>query len=256
MDLSGIQDIELSKIYQILVIDDDLAILETLDLYLSNSGYEVHTASTGTEALNSFNMLNPELIICDLRLPDIDGLELIDIFNDASPDVPIIAFSGFGKIKDVTEAIRRGASDYLIKPIVDFNQFDNAIKSALIGQYQKTEDKAFHLAKLDSYSIENKELINNLKFLNDDPSTARQIQLQLLPEPDSIINNYNFQHTIIPSPSFCNIFLDYFQLDKNYICFYIADISVHSDNSVFVNMLLKSLIHSNLLLKTKRELLV
>ena len=82
MNLSRNQDIELSKIYQILVIDDDLAILETMNVYLSNSGYDVHTASSGTEAINSFNMLNPELIICDLRLPDIDGLELIEIFNN------------------------------------------------------------------------------------------------------------------------------------------------------------------------------
>ncbi|MFT5452905.1 MAG: sigma-B regulation protein RsbU (phosphoserine phosphatase) [Enterobacterales bacterium] len=243
MDLSTHQDVELSKIYQILVIDDDVSILETMNVYLSNSGYEVHTASNGTEALNSFNMLSPELIICDLRLPDIDGLELIAMFNDASPEVPIIAFSGMGTIKDVTEAIRRGASDYLIKPIIDFNQFDNAIKSALIEQYQKTKDNDLHQVTLDSYSFESTELIKNLKFLNDEPSAARQIQLQFLPEPDTLINNYNFQHTIIPSPSFSNIFLDYFQLDKNYICFYIAEISIHNDNIVFVNMLVRSLIN-------------
>ena len=184
-------DINLSKVDKILVIDDDLAILDILNVYLSNSGYDVHTASNGIEALNSFHILNPELIICDLRLPDIDGLELIEIFKDSCPDVPIIAFSGFGKIKDVTEAIRRGASDYLIKPIVDFDQFDNAIKTALIDQYQmvdniyhldkEVKDKVFQRAMLKSYSYENNELVKNLKFLNDDPTTARKIQLQLLP---------------------------------------------------------------------------
>ena len=54
-------------------------------------------------------MLYPKLIICDLRLPDIDGLELIETFNVARLDIPIIAFSGYGKVKDVTETIRRGA---------------------------------------------------------------------------------------------------------------------------------------------------
>ncbi|PCJ49965.1 MAG: hypothetical protein COA74_04025 [Gammaproteobacteria bacterium] len=246
MNTSGYQNIAQSKIYQILVVDDDVTILETMDIYLSSSGYDVHTASSGIEALNSFNLHKPELILCDLRLPDIDGLELIEIFKDTSPETPIIAFSGLGKIKDVVEAIRKGATDYITKPILDFKTFDEAIESALECQSGVNNVIDDNTAYDKQKNLENNELVKNLHYLTSDPITARQFQLQLLPAPETFIGKYKFQHTIIPSASFGNVFLDYFQLDKNYICFYIADISTLNENSVFANILLKSLINQPL----------
>ena len=225
--------------HRVLVIDDDPIILENMNIYLSDNGYKVYTAVNGAEGLISFDEVKPELVICNLRMPDIDGLKLIESFHITDSTIPIIIISGSAQIKDVVEALRLGAIDYLVKPITDFHMFDSAIESALLNQHIQNESVYLNISKQSATN----ELTEHLKILNGDQAASKRVQLQLLPESYQKIGNFTFQHTIIPSPTHGGDFLDYFEIDDNFIGFYIADISGHGESSAFATMLLKSLIN-------------
>jgi len=228
------------KIQQtILAIDDDNLVRESLSIYLEDSGYIVVQANGGAEGLKLFHEVNPDLVLCDLRMPDIDGLTVISKLAEESPETPVIVISGAGMIQDVVEALRLGATDYLVKPIGDLSVLEHSVDSALQAANLKLENKRYR----DDLEFANSELSNNLEVLQQDQEAGRQAQLQLLPDPETQIGDYSFSHTIYPSLFLSGDFLDHFEIDEQYIGFYIADISGHGSASAFVTMMLKSLIN-------------
>jgi two-component system KDP operon response regulator KdpE len=100
---------------RLLVVDDEPAILLTVQLSLGHHGYQADTAATGEEALRLFGMLNPDLVILDLGLPDIDGLEVIRRLR-LETAAPIIVLSVRGAERDKVAALDLGADDYVTKP--------------------------------------------------------------------------------------------------------------------------------------------
>ena len=114
----------------ILTIDDEENIRDSFRMFLEDYDYKVIEAENGREGLEIFSREKPDLVICDLRMPEIDGLEVIEKIKDDSPDTPIIVVSGTGIISDAIEAIRRGAWNYLLKPIQDMSVLLHAINQA------------------------------------------------------------------------------------------------------------------------------
>ena len=100
---------------KVLVVDDELSIRDYLRLGLQYEGFEVLTAETGKEALQTFQDQTPDLIILDRMLPDGDGLEVCRELRAVS-DVPILMLSARGEVEDRVEGLRTGADDYLPKP--------------------------------------------------------------------------------------------------------------------------------------------
>lgn len=117
----------------ILVVDDDKHILEVIEARLSSAGYKVLKASNGREALNLLEKNIPNLIISDLRMPGMDGMELLKNVEGQFPDIPFIILTAFGTIPDAVSAIRLGAVDYLTKP------FDGKELLFKVGQFLKEE---------------------------------------------------------------------------------------------------------------------
>ena len=103
----------------LLIIDDDDVVRASLAAYLEDSGFSVLQASNGLQGLQVFELEQPDLIICDLRMPQMSGLELIRQVTLRSSQTPVIVISGAGVMSDVVEALRLGAADYLIKPLED-----------------------------------------------------------------------------------------------------------------------------------------
>jgi two-component system response regulator AtoC len=101
---------------RVLIVDDDDSLRESLDLVLSAEGYEVLGAGDGTEALEILREVPVEIVLCDLRMPGIDGLELLPELAKRSPDATLILMSAYGTEDLAIEAMRRGAYDYLAKP--------------------------------------------------------------------------------------------------------------------------------------------
>lgn len=115
---------------KILVIDDDSSIRETLELYLSEEGYEVVTAATGTEGLNRFVETLPDVIILDIRLPDIDGFTVLEDLREEDENAKVIMITAHHDMASTITAMKGGAFDYIHKP-VNVDELDMAIRKAV-----------------------------------------------------------------------------------------------------------------------------
>ena len=115
----------------ILTIDDDNLIRESFRLYLEDCGYQVQEAENGRVGLEMIHESVPDLVLLDLRMPEVDGLEVLQEVDDKYPDLPVIVISGTGFVGDAVEAMRQGAWSYLLKPIDDFNALQCAVEQAL-----------------------------------------------------------------------------------------------------------------------------
>lgn len=100
---------------RILVVDDDLAIAEMIGIVLRGKGFEVMTAPDGASALDAFDRLRPDLVLLDLMLPGMDGIEVCRELRRRS-GVPVIMLTARSDTSDVVEGLEAGADDYLTKP--------------------------------------------------------------------------------------------------------------------------------------------
>ncbi len=135
---------------RILIIDDELAIRQSYSDFLSDLNYETYIAENGRIGLEIFTKEQIDLVLVDLRMPEVDGLEVLARIKEISPNTPLIVISGTGVIRDAVEALRKGAWDYLLKPIEDFSILNHAIskaleKARLIKENQEYQD---HLEEL------------------------------------------------------------------------------------------------------------
>lgn len=108
----------LSKMKKILVIDDDISILKSLKDLLSLSEYEVRTTSNSIEAVKLAGSLKPDLILCDILMPNLDGLGVLHELskNTVTANIPFIFLTAKSELQDIRKGMELGADDYLIKP--------------------------------------------------------------------------------------------------------------------------------------------
>jgi serine phosphatase RsbU (regulator of sigma subunit) len=242
MDKAVITKGGITRLKTILVIDDETLVRESMAFYLEDSGFNVIQAENGRQGIDMFCEFSPELVLCDLRMPEMDGMTVLAKLNEIDSEIPIIIVSGAGQINDVVEALRLGALDYLVKPISDMAVLENAVENALHRTHLEEENQAYK----DELEIANRELERNLELLQKDQEAGRQAQLQLLPPTKATINGFDFQHIIIPSLNLSGDFIDYFEISPRYIGFYFADVSGHGSAAAFVTMMLKSLVNQPL----------
>jgi response regulator RpfG family c-di-GMP phosphodiesterase len=115
----------------VLTVDDDEFVREILAAYLEDSGYKVLQAENGRTGLEVFRQEAPDLVMLDLRMPEMDGLEVLSYIVEESPDTPVILVSGMGTIGDAIKALKLGAWDYIAKPIHDMGVLEHAVNKAL-----------------------------------------------------------------------------------------------------------------------------
>ena len=124
----------------ILIIDDEKAIRKTLGEILSYEGYKIDDAENGEEGLKKLKEKSYDVILCDIKMPKVDGIEFLERSREINPDVPIIMISGHGTIETAVEAVKKGAFDYVAKP-PDLNRLLITIRNALDRQTLVTETK-------------------------------------------------------------------------------------------------------------------
>ena len=113
----------------VLLVDDEPAVLETLAAYCQGADFQVLTASDGREALRAFFQHRPDIVVSDIRMPIMNGFELVSRIREVS-DVPVIALSVLGQEEDKVQGLRLGADDYLVKPL-GMQEFVARVQSAL-----------------------------------------------------------------------------------------------------------------------------
>ncbi len=146
----------------ILIIDDEVYIRKSAKSFLEDYGFKVIEAEDGCEGLEKSKKNRPDLILCDLRMPRMDGLEVLEAVTQSQPETPIIIISGAGNIKDTVKALRLGAWDYIIKPIPNMDVLYHAINKAF-ERADFIREKHQHQINLEKA---NKELNISLDTLN------------------------------------------------------------------------------------------
>jgi two-component system, NtrC family, nitrogen regulation response regulator NtrX len=124
----------------ILIIDDEKAIRKTLTEILSFEGYKLDEAADGEEGLKKFKDKSYDVVLCDIKMPKIDGLEFLQKAGEINADTPIIMISGHGNIETAVEAVKKGAYDFISKP-PDLNRLLITIRNAMEKTSLVTETK-------------------------------------------------------------------------------------------------------------------
>ncbi len=125
---------------KILIIDDEKAICNTLKEILNYEKYEVDIANDGEEGVRKAKAEMFDLVLCDIKMPKMDGLEVLAMLQQINPEMPVVMISGHGTIETAVDAIRKGAYDYISKP-PDLNRLLITVRNALDRSSLITETK-------------------------------------------------------------------------------------------------------------------
>jgi DNA-binding NtrC family response regulator len=124
---------------KILVVDDEVGVRELCQRILKKKGYVVHLVENGAEALEILQKNKYDLAIVDLKMANVDGMEVLKEVKENYPETDVIIITGFGTIRSAVEAIQQGAANYLPKPF-DIEELHGMIRDCL--QRQKLIEKS------------------------------------------------------------------------------------------------------------------
>lgn len=226
----------MTKAAKILTIDDEQALREIIAAYLEDSEFDVIQADNGAEGIELCRREQPDLVLCDLRMPGLNGLQVLEVLTQEFPETPVIVISGMGRISDAIDALRLGAWDYITKPIEDMAALEHSVQQCLERARLRRENRAYR----EHLETVNAQLQQSLRQLQQDEEAGRQLQFQLLPEDRQQHGPYQFSRQLLTSLYLSGDFVDYFAIDPEHLGFYIADVSGHGVSSAFVTVLLRS----------------
>jgi phosphoserine phosphatase RsbU/P len=222
----------------VLVIDDDPLVRTTFVRMLQRQGVRALSAEDGRQGLDTFRASRPDVVLSDLRMPGLDGLEVLSALVAEAPETPVIVVSGEGGLQDAVQALRRGAWDFVTKPIVDpellVRSVDRALEKARLRR-QNAEYRA-HLERT------NQALVRALGELHADQQGARALQYQLLPHDSLPLGPYRAHRRLYPAQVLSGDFVDYFLVGEEHAAFYVADVSGHGAASAFVTAILSTMV--------------
>lgn len=228
---------------RILSVDNGLAFRQAVNHYLEDSGFTTFEASTNKEALEVFHKQNPDLVLSSLQMAGENGIDLLDFICRESPETPVIVISQAEKLDNLLEALHLGAWDYILKPIENMAVLEHAVCRALERRRLVVENKRYR----EELEEKNIQLEKSLLQLKEDQKAGESVQQQLLPKSHTHFGQYEFSQKVWPSLYLSGDFVDYFEISKNLVGFYIIDVSGHGASSAFVTVMIKSLIERLLL---------
>ncbi|HEV8547462.1 MAG TPA: fused response regulator/phosphatase [Polyangiaceae bacterium] len=226
---------------RIVVVDDSKQVQEAIARQLGRLGFTTIRAGDGNKGLEVIREHAPELVLCDLRMPNVDGLELLATVRREFPDMPFVVMSGEGLVADAVGALKLGAWDYIEKPI-EFAALEHAIQKAL-ERAALIEQNRRYRNELEALNL---ELRTSLKLLADDEEAGRQIQFRMLPKNDLRFGHYRVTRELVPSRFLSGDFIDAFRIDAGHFGFYLADVAGHGVASALVTVLLRTFVQREL----------
>lgn len=150
----------------VLVIEDEEPVRDSFRNYLEDQFYTVYEAVNGREGLELFNRHQPDVVILNLRMPEMNGHEVLQEISMKSPDIPLIVVSGTGDIGDTTEALRLGAWDYLLKPVSDLSMLEISIKQVLKRARLISKNRDYQQHLKDEVERRTKELTGKVEEMS------------------------------------------------------------------------------------------
>jgi serine phosphatase RsbU (regulator of sigma subunit) len=222
----------------VLIIDDDEFVRRAFRRVLEEAGFRVIEAPDGKTGLDFCERFSPGVVLLDLRMPGMDGLDVLETLGRDHPDVPVLVVSGYGTISDVVEALRRGAWDFVSKPVLDSELLTRAVARGLERASLLRQNREYS----ESLTATNRRLSAALGELRADEQAARQLQFQLLPQDGLRIGPYVCWRRLFPSQLLSGDFVDYFALGDRFLGFYLADVAGHGAASAFITAILTTLV--------------
>ena len=156
----------------ILVVDDDASQRRLLEFWLKEEGYEVATAADGKAGLEIFESCSPALVISDIRMPGLSGLDLLGRIKASSPDTPVILITAFGTVADAVDAMKFGAADYVLKPVSP-DELKMNVQRAL--EHQKLVDENRYLRDFADTAFRFENIVGASKKMRDVFDIALQV---------------------------------------------------------------------------------
>jgi DNA-binding NtrC family response regulator len=139
---------------KILVVDDEASARTSLGELLRGEGYAVETAADGFKALGRMGEFEPDLVLTDLNMPGMDGVELLGKLKELNPELPVVLMTAFGGVETAVTAMRQGAADYLTKPL-NLDELTIVLARTLEGSKLRREASALRTQLRERYSFDN-----------------------------------------------------------------------------------------------------
>jgi len=139
--------------FRILIVDDEEVIRNSISLYLRREGYLVDVCATGEEGLRRIEELSPDLLLLDVKLPKLGGLDVLKRAKELKDDLIVIMITAFGSVESAVQAMKAGAYDYITKPL-DLDELDVIIKKGLETVGLKKEVSLLRKERLDRFNVE------------------------------------------------------------------------------------------------------
>jgi two-component system response regulator HydG len=160
---------------RVLIIDDDLDMCTLLGRFLVRNGYEVEVAHSGSKGILKFKEGNFDIVLCDFRLGDKDGKDVLQEIKSISPSTIVLIITGYSDIKVAVDVIKMGAYDYITKPLIP-DEVLNVLNSALNNP--PGVDKGISTTKGTGKPVEKKRILND-EFLVGEAGTTRDLYKQI-----------------------------------------------------------------------------
>ncbi|MDW6003500.1 response regulator [Vibrio mangrovi] len=235
----------------ILIVDDDPIFRRITCGYLSSQGCVVHEAEDGLEGLKQLKDKRPDLVICDISMPVLNGLEFVEEVSLAYPSLPMIVISATDEMSDVARALKHGIKDFLSKPISDYSNLGEAIANTLSDTHSHMSDQRDFSSQWFQVEgggeiPEEQELYWHLEYLQQNPSAARDLLHALMPENDTSQGAWRCSYRLLQSADTMPLVFDYAWLMNGQYAFYVVDSDSQLCDGIATTLLLRALFHDYL----------
>ncbi|WP_435953391.1 two-component system response regulator RssB [Dryocola sp. BD626] len=214
---------------QILIVEDEPVFRSLLDSYLSSLGAMTSLAWDGVDALEKMSGVNPDLLICDLAMPRMNGLKLVEHMRNEGNQTPILVISATENMSDIAKALRLGVQDVLLKPIKDLNRLRETVFACL------------YPAMFNSRVEEEERLFQDWDALVSDPQAASKLLQELQPPVQQVMSHCRVNYRQLIAADQPGLVLDIAPLSENDLAFYCLDVTRAGDNGVLAALLLRAL---------------
>ncbi|MDN4626975.1 two-component system response regulator RssB [Erwinia sp. DT-104] len=214
---------------QILIVEDEVVFRSLLDNFLSALGATTSLADDGVQALESMQHQVFDLMICDLAMPRMNGIKLVEHLRTRGNPVPILVISATENMSDIAHVLRLGVQDVLLKPLKDLERLREAVYECL------------YPSMFTSKVEEDEQLFQDWDALVRDPQAAAKLLKQLQPPVQQEIANCRINYRQLTMAEQPGLVLDVAALSDKDLAFYCLDVTRAGDNGVLAALLLRAL---------------
>ena len=242
---STIQNTLQSK--SILIIDDDPIFRQVTRVCLESYGCRVDEAENGLEGLVKLKADERDLVMCDLDMPILNGIEFVEEVSHAYPSLPIVVVSATEAISDVAQVLKYGIKEFIPKPIRDYSLLVTIVSKVVADSDRNNvveKDFASQWVRAESEDVhEEVELHSHLDYLQYNPSAARELLQAMLPDNDFVQGEWRISYRLLQTAEVMPLVFDCAWIGKGQFAFYIVDSGSHLTAGVGTSLLVRTLFH-------------